>query len=126
MSISKKFDYIVLLCPTYYWNKSYLNWKHHSDPKFICLPLSHDRIEETLKYVVETYKGSSTTIILDDCPRSQDIKNGTEAVSATAFGAKCFNHSLFILTKQLTSVAKHVRENISCSCITHQTEKISN
>ena len=96
----------------YYWNKSYLNWKYHSDPKFICFPISQDSVDKTLKYVVETYKEKSTAIILDDCASSQDIKNRTGQVTATAFGARHFNHSLFILTQQLTSVAKPVRENI--------------
>ncbi len=109
---SKKFEYSVLLCPTYYWNKSYLNWKYHSNPKFICLPISHDNVDKTLKYAVETYKEKSTAIILDDCASSQDIKNRTGQVTTTAFGARHFNHSLFILTQQLTSVAKPVRESI--------------
>ena len=80
----KKFEYIVLLCPTYHWNKSYLNWKYHSYPKFICLPISHDSVDKTLKYVVETYKGKSTAIILDDCASSQDIKNRIGEVTETA------------------------------------------
>ena len=108
----KKFKDIVLLCPTYYWNKSYLNWKYHSDPKFICLHTSHDNVDKTLKYVVETYKRKSTAIILDDCARSQDIKDRTGEVTATAMGGRHHNHSLFILTQQLTSVAKPARENI--------------
>ncbi len=57
-------------------------------------------------------KKNSTAIILDDCASSQDIKNRTGEVTATTFGAKHFNHSLFILTQQLTSIAKPVRENI--------------
>ncbi len=104
----KKFEYIVLLSPTYHWNKSYLNWKYHSDPKFICLPISHDNVDKTLKYVVETYKEKSTAIILDDRASSQDIKNRTGKFTATGFGARHFNHSLFILTQQLTSVAKPI------------------
>ncbi len=108
----KKFEYIVLLCPTYYWNKSYLNWKYLSNPKFICLPISHYNVDKTLKYVVETYKGKSTAIILDDCASSQDIKNRSGEVTTIAFGARHFNHGLFILTQQLTTVAKPVRENV--------------
>ena len=91
-------------------NKSYLNWKYHSDPKLICFPISHDNVDKTLKYVVESYKEKSTAIILGDCASSQDIKNRTGEVTATAFGARHFNHSLFILTQQLTSVAKPVRD----------------
>ena len=112
MSISKEFEYIMLLCPTYYWNKSYLNWKYHSDPKFICLSISHNNVDKTLKYVIETYKEKSIAIILNDCASSQDIKHRTGEVTATAFGIRHFNHSLFILTQQLTSIAKPVTENI--------------
>ena len=99
--------------------QSYLNWKYHSDPKFICIPISHDSVDKTLKYVVETYKGKSTAIILDDCSSSQDIKNRTGEITATAFDAIHFNHSLLILTQQLTSAAKPVRENIGKLVVFH-------
>ena len=78
----------------------------------MCIPISHDSVDKALKYVVESYEKKSTAIILDDCASSQDIKNRTGEVTATVFGARHFNHSLFILTQQLTSVAKPVRENI--------------
>ncbi len=109
MSISKS-----LSTSCYYAQPTigYLNWKYHSDSKFICLPISHDNVDKTLKYVVETYKGKSTAIILDDCVRSQDIKDRTGEVTATAMGGRHNNHSLFILTQQLTSVSKPARENI--------------
>ncbi len=58
------------------------------------------------------YKEKSTAINLNDCASSQDIENRTGEVTATAFSARHFNHSLFILTQQLTSIAKPVRENI--------------
>jgi hypothetical protein len=109
----KKFEYIVLLCPTYYWNKSYLNWKYHSDPKFICFPISQDNVDKTLKYDVETYKGKSTAIILEDCASPQDIKNTAGEVAETAMRGRHHNHNLFILTQQLTSVAKLVKKNIN-------------
>lgn len=37
------FDYIVLLCPTFSWNKSYQEWKYVNDPDLISLecPQAH-------------------------------------------------------------------------------------
>ena len=108
----RKFEYIVLICPTFDYNSSYLEWRYLHDPKFICLPSSHDRVQDLLEYVVETYKGIPTAIVLDDIASSQDIKNRTGEIVKAAFGARHFNHSLFILTQQLTSVSKPVRENM--------------
>ena len=107
---SKKFEYIVLLWSNLLLDKSYL--KYYSDSKFICLPISHDSVDKTLKYVVDRYKGKSTAIILDDCASSQDITNKTGEVTEPAMGGRHFNHILFILTQELTSIAKPVRENI--------------
>jgi hypothetical protein len=107
-----KFEYIVLICPTFDYNSSYLEWEYLHDDKFICLPSSHDRVQDLLEYVVETYKGIPTAIILDDVASSQDIKNRTGEIVKAAFGARHFNQSLFILTQQLTSVSKPVRENM--------------
>lgn len=64
----KHFNYIVLLCPTFEYNKSYQEWKYLNNPNFIAIPLSHDKEDKMLGYVANLFMGTNTL-------RGQDVKN---------------------------------------------------
>ena len=42
------FDTIYLICPTFKYNKTYLNWKFINDEHFIVIPCDQDEIEYKL------------------------------------------------------------------------------
>ena len=82
----KVFDHIILICPTILRNKTYRKWKYFHDSDLIVLPVKHDEVDQTLQYVIDTYKGDPNEdeevkernlIILDDCASGQDVKNRT-------------------------------------------------
>ncbi len=105
------FDYIFLICPTYFWNKTYQNWKYKDSKKFYPLPCKQDSVEKILKYIVEIYKGTNSLIILDDCAAIQTVKNRTSELVKVAFHAKHYELSSIVITQQMTSIAKPYREN---------------
>lgn len=109
----RHFDHIFLLCPTYWWNKTYQKWTHKDDKKFHPVPCDHEAIENFVKYISEAYAGTNSLIILDDCANSQMIKNRTSEIVRLGFSAKHLGLSTIIITQQLTSEAKPYRENIS-------------
>ena len=106
------FDYIFLICPTYFWNKTYQEWIQDSE-KFYPLPCDQDSVDDFLKYIVNNFKGTNSLIILDDCAATQVVKNRVSELVKLAFSARHYGLSTIVLTQQMTSIAKPYRENIS-------------
>jgi len=63
-----KFDYIIIICPTFFYNKTYDRKFIHSDGDVIPLAID-DRLNEALEQFINKYKDSTeqTLIIIDDC-----------------------------------------------------------
>ncbi len=107
------FDYIFLICPTYFWNKTYQEWIHKDSEKFYPLPCDQDSVDDFLKYIVNNFKGTNSLIMLDDCATTQTVKNCVSELIYLAFSARHYGLSTIVLTQQMTSIAKPYRENIS-------------
>ena len=90
-----KFDYIVLICPTFAYNKTYHRIGENDPRMFIIICKQHE-VEILLKLVSWLFEGTNTLIILDDCAASKDVKGRTgqlvdlgfsgSTISASAFG----------------------------------------
>ena len=52
-------------------------------------------------------------IILDDCASSKDVKKRTNELVKLAFSARHSGISVWVLTQQMSSIAKPFRENIA-------------
>ena len=49
------FDYIVIICPTCSWNKTYENWKYINDPDIIIIECGQDYIDNMLRFASKIY-----------------------------------------------------------------------
>ena len=107
------FEYIFLICPTFVENKTYRSWKYESDEDYITIPCDQDHVDYWLKYIVQSYKGTNSLIILDDCASGKDVKSKTSELVKLGFSARHYSFSTIVITQQLTSIAKAYRENIS-------------
>ena len=107
------FDYIVLICPTFEWNKTYQEWICINYPDSIAINCEQDKVHMILKSASDIYKGINTLIILDDCASSQGVKTRVSELVKLAFSARHYNLSTIVITQQLTSIAKPYRKNIS-------------
>ena len=107
------FDYIILICPTFSWNKTYQEWKYINDMDVISIECDQDNVDKFLHIISEIYKGTNSLLILDDCASSKDVKNRTSELVRLAFSARHFGLSAIVITQQLTSIAKPYRENAS-------------
>ena len=94
----KYFDYIILICPTFMWNKTYQEWKYINDPDFNAIQCDQDKVDRILHFVQEIYKGTNSLVILDDCASSQDVKNRTSKLVKLAFSARHFGLSTIVIT----------------------------
>ncbi len=107
------FDYIFLICPTYFWNKTYQNWTYKDSTKFYLFPCDQNSVDDLFKYIVDNFKGTNSLIILDDCAAMRIVKNRVSELIKLAFSARHYGLSTVVLTQQVTSIAKLYRENIS-------------
>ena len=120
------FEFIVLICPTYAKNKTYRKFAH-GDKRFIVLSpdaSNLDEINELLKTCAQLFSGTNTLIILDDCAVSKDLKQRSNKFIDLAFSGRHDGLSLWVLTQQLTSIAKPFRDNVACVVAFHNPSQI--
>ena len=117
----KVFEYIVLICPTYAKNRTYRGFAQ-GDKRFLILSpdaSNSDEIDSLLTDVSLLFSGTNTLLILDDCAVSKDLKNRSNKFVDLAFSGRHDGLSVWVLTQQLTSIAKPFRENVSCVVTFH-------
>ena len=107
------FEHLYVICPTFWRNKTYLGWKYLKDPCVYPIDCLSSEFEEFLAAVRDESKDSNTLILVDDCAASREIKKQSCELTELAFGGRHEQLSVIVLTQQLTSVSKAVREQLS-------------
>jgi len=107
-----KFDYIVLICPTFTHNKTY-HRLGENDPRMDVIVCEQHAVEKWLKPVRWLSEGTNTLIILDDCAASKDVKGRTGELVNLAFSARHMGISVWALTQKLTGITSSFRENVA-------------
>ena len=107
-----KFDYIVLICPTFAFNKT-LYRLGERDPWLYVIICEQHQVEIFLKLASFAFEGTNTLIVLDDCTPSKDVKGRTGELVKLGFSARHAGISVWVLTQQLSSIAKPFRENVA-------------
>ncbi|PFX30568.1 G-protein-signaling modulator 2 [Stylophora pistillata] len=79
---------------------------------FILAPIQN-QIDVFLKLISYAYEGTNTLIILDDCAASKDVRQRKNEPVNLAFSARHKGISVWVLTQEMTSIAKPCRENIA-------------
>jgi len=107
-----KFDYIVLICPTFAHNRTQYRFAER-DPRFYTIICEQHQVELLLKLVSFSFESTNTLIILDDCAASKDVKGRTGELVKLGFSARHSGISVSVLMQQLSSIAKPFRENVA-------------
>ena len=106
-----KFDYIVLICPTFAYNKTLYRFAAR-DPRLYVIICDQHHVENWLK-VASYFEATNTLIVLDDCAASKDVKGRTGELVKLGFSARHAGIRVMVLTQQLSSIAKPFRENVA-------------
>ena len=122
----KVFEYIVLICPTYAKNRTYRGFARGDKRFFVLSPdaSNSEEIDSLLKDVSDLFSGTNTLLILDDCAVSKDLKNRSNKFIDLAFSGRHDGLSVWVLTQQLTSIAKPFRENVACVVTFHNPSQV--
>ena len=106
-----KFDYVVLICPTFAYNKTQYRFAER-DPRLYVIICDQHEVEFWLKAASFAFDGTNTLIVLDDCATSKDVKGRTGELVKLGFSARHAGISVWVLTQQLSSITKPFRENV--------------
>jgi len=107
-----KFNYIVLICPTFMHNKTY-HRLNENDPRMDVIVREQHDVEKWLKFVRWLFVGTNMLIILDDCAASKDMKGRTGELVNLAFSAGHMGISVWALTQKMTGITASFRENVA-------------
>ena len=107
-----RFDYVVLICPTFAYNKTLYRFAER-DPRLYVIICEQHEVEKWLKIVSFYFEGDNTLIVLDDCASSKDVKGRTGELVKLGFSARHAGISVWVLAQQLSSIAKPFRENVA-------------
>ena len=120
------FDYIVLICPTYEKNKTYEGFGEN-DPRLLVVSpdaSNCDEINDLLEHCTTLFSDTNTLLVLDDCAVSKDLKKRLNQFINLGFSGRHIGLSVWVLTQQLTSIAKPFRENVACVVAFHNPSQI--
>lgn len=103
------FEYVVVICPTLYYNKTYLDRKWFWKDDNIILIDSFNDLNKILDMIGQILSGYSTLFILDDCISSKDFNKRRCPLINLATSGRHRIHSLWILTQSYSAVPKDIR-----------------
>ena len=83
------------------------------DPHIFVITCLQHEIEAWLQLASYFFAGTNTLFILDDCAASKDVKGRTGQLVNLGFSARHNWISVWVLTQQITSIAKPYRDNIA-------------
>ena len=108
-----KFDCacIVLICPTFVHNKTFDGFVDN-DPHIFVINCSQHEVKAFLKLTSFFFEATNMLIILDDCAASKDVKGRISQLVSLGFSSHHSGISVWVLTQQITSIAKPFRENV--------------
>ena len=83
------------------------------DPRLYIIICEQHYVEKWLRVASFAFEGTNTLIVLDDCASSKDVKGRTGELVKLGFSARHAGISVWVLTQQLSSIAKPFRENVA-------------
>ena len=121
-----KFDYVIIICPTFEYNKTY-NRKFIFQDQNITPLIITNKLNEVLEKLIEIFKDrvEQTLIIIDDCANLGDAKLKATALTKLAFHGRHLNISTWILTQKYNAIVKDFRENIMMLVLFYDKDKES-
>ena len=98
----KKFEFIVMICPTFTINETYKNFAKDDKNFLVWMPdaSNQDEINEALDCCKTLFSRFNILIILDDCAASQDLKKRSNKFIDLAFSGRHSKISVWVLTQQ--------------------------
>jgi hypothetical protein len=91
-----KFDYILILCTTYYFNKTYERKWIYKDPKVIIIKPDSVKyhLDDTLMLMQKVFQGTNTLLIIDDSANLANSKKKISELCHLAFSGRHYSFTI--------------------------------
>ena len=108
----QSFSYIIILCPTVIWNKSYqgCSWIWTDPDVFVIDP--GERLNDWLRLLYDCFTSEPTLYIIDDCSGEKALMKKRDMLSKLAFSGCHAEQSVWVLTQKYNAVLKDLREQV--------------
>ena len=117
------FEYIVILCPTLKWNKTYLNCEPLWSDDSVFLIDPKDQLLTYIEKFSNIFAGDLALFIIDDCIADKELDKRRQALLDLAISGRHRQHSLWLLTQSYTAIPKNLRRQCKMLFIWYPKER---
>ena len=108
---SKHFDYIIIICPTLRWNKTYhaKGWIKYQGKVWLIEP--KDKLYQWVEKLLQLLACSKTLFIIDDIIAGESPDKRSQSLSKLAISGRHRNHYVWVVTVLFRHTKKSKKAN---------------
>ena len=106
---SKQFDYIIIICPTRRWNKTYhsKDWIKNDDKVWLIEP--KDKLYQWTEKLSQLLARSETLFVIDDIIAGEGLDKKRQSLLELAISGRHRDHYLWSLAQSYSAMPKNLR-----------------
>ena len=111
----KMFDYIIIICPTLRWNKTYhsKDWIKNDDK--VWLIERKDRLYQWIEKLSQLFARSETLFIIDDIIANEGLDKRRQSLLELAISSRHRSHYLWLRTPSYSAIPKNLQRQAKAS-----------
>ena len=120
---NKHFDYIIIICPTLRWNKTYhsRDWIKNDDKFWFIEP--KDKLYQWIEKLSQLLARSETLFIIDDIIADEGLDKRRQSLLELAISGRHRDHYLWLLTQSYSAIPKNLRRQAKAIFVWYPKER---
>ena len=120
---NKHFDYIIIICPTLQWNKTYHSrkWIKNDDKFWLIVP--KDKLYQWIQKLLQLLACSETPFIIDDIISDEGLDKRRQSLLELAISGRHSDHYLWLLTQSYSAIPKNLRRQAKAIFVWYPKER---
>jgi len=106
------YNYVVIICPTYMWNKTYHRRWIYEDDNVMMIDPSSSSLDKCVKCLTDIFNGTNSLFVIDDSANLEDVKKKATSLTDLAISTIHYGISVWVICQKYNSIVKDFRENI--------------
>ena len=117
------FDYIIIICPTLRWNKTYhsKDWIKNDDKVWLIEP--KDKLYQWIEKLSHLLARSETLFIIDDIIADESLDKRRQSLLELAISGRHRDHYLWLLTQSYSAIPKNLRRQAKAIFVWYPKER---
>ena len=121
---SKQFDYIIIICPTRRWNKTYhsKDWVKNDDKVWLIEP--KDKLYQWIEKLSQLLARSETLFVIDDIIAGEGLDKKRQSLLELAISGRHRDHYLWSLAQSYSAIPKNLRRQARAIFVWYPKERV--